>query len=129
MEIVSFEWGEYLARSKETDRDGAVLLGWTGDNGDPDNFLSLLGCEGVGGANRAQWCHEPFQELLTRGRATSDPAERTAIYEEMQEIFKEQAPWATIAHSVVFMPMQPNVEGYVMHPLGGHIFTEVGFAE
>ncbi|MBW2682459.1 MAG: ABC transporter substrate-binding protein, partial [Deltaproteobacteria bacterium] len=36
-EIVSYEWGEYLKRSKDKDRDGAVLLGWTGDNGDPDN--------------------------------------------------------------------------------------------
>ncbi|PIE07015.1 MAG: ABC transporter substrate-binding protein [Rhodobacterales bacterium] len=129
VEVVSFEWGEYLSRSKEVDRDGAVLLGWTGDNGDPDNFLSLLGCDGVGDANRAQWCHEPFQTLLEKGKTISDPAERTAIYEEMQEIVKEQAPWATIAHSVVFMPMLPKVEGYVMHPLGGHIFTEVSLAE
>jgi dipeptide transport system substrate-binding protein len=34
------EWGEYLKISRETNRDGAVLLGWTGDNGDPDNFLA-----------------------------------------------------------------------------------------
>ncbi len=39
--VVSYEWGEYLKRSKNEDRDGAVLLGWTGDNGDPDNFLAV----------------------------------------------------------------------------------------
>jgi ABC-type transport system substrate-binding protein len=45
VEIVSYEWAEYLDRSKAKDRDGAVMLGWTGDNGDPDNFLAvLLGC-------------------------------------------------------------------------------------
>ncbi|MEC6999682.1 ABC transporter substrate-binding protein [Brucella abortus] len=41
-DIVSMEWGEYLKKSSEKDRDGAVIMGWTGDNGDPDNFLGTL---------------------------------------------------------------------------------------
>ncbi len=126
VEIVSYEWGEYLSRSRALDRDGAILLGWTGDNGDPDNFLAvLLGCEGRENSNRAQWCYQPFEDLIQQAKITSDQAERTRLYEEAQVIFKEQAPWATIAHSVVFMPMRPEVEGYVVHPLGGHIFDEV----
>ncbi|MEC9198337.1 MAG: ABC transporter substrate-binding protein [Pseudomonadota bacterium] len=130
VEIVSYEWGEYLDRSKDLDRDGAVLLGWTGDNGDPDNFLAvLLGCDGVGGSNRAQWCYEPFNDVIQKAKTITDQAERTKLYEEAQVIFKEQAPWATIAHSVVFMPMRPEVEGYVVHPLGSHIFTEVSLAQ
>ncbi|WP_132461144.1 ABC transporter substrate-binding protein [Rhodovulum marinum] len=130
VEIVSYEWGEYLSRSRELNRDGAVLLGWTGDNGDPDNFLAvLLGCDGVENSNRAQWCHQPFEDLIQKAKVTTDQAERTKLYEEAQVVFKEQAPWATIAHSVVFMPVRPEVEGYKVHPLGGHIFTEVGLAE
>ncbi|MDU8944166.1 ABC transporter substrate-binding protein [Ovoidimarina sediminis] len=126
VEIVSYEWGEYLSRSRALDRDGAILLGWTGDNGDPDNFLAvLLGCEGRENSNRAQWCHQPFEDLIQKAKVTSDVAERTKLYEEAQVVFKEQAPWATIAHSVVFMPMRPEVKGYVVHPLGGHIFDEV----
>jgi len=31
-EIVTFEWGEYLKRSKKGAHD-TVLLGWTGDKG------------------------------------------------------------------------------------------------
>ena len=107
-----------------------MLLGWTGDNGDPDNFLAvLLGCDGVGGSNRAQWCYQPFEDLIQKAKTTSDIGERTALYEQAQVVFKEQAPWDTIAHSVVFMPMSPAVQGYVMHPLGGHIFTEVDLAQ
>ncbi|MCB1311045.1 MAG: ABC transporter substrate-binding protein [Sedimentitalea sp.] len=130
VEIVSYEWGEYLERSKALDRDGAILLGWTGDNGDPDNFLAvLLGCDAVGASNRAQWCHEPFNDLVQKAKVLPTQAERTPLYEEAQVIFKEQAPWATIAHSVVYMPMRPEVEGYVVHPLGGHIFTRVGLSK
>ena len=130
VEIVSYEWGEYLSRSREIDRDGAVLLGWTGDNGDPDNFLAvLLGCDGIENSNRAQWCYQPFEDLIQAAKVETDPAERTRLYEEAQVVFKDQAPWATIAHSVVYMPVRPEVEGYVVHPLGGHIFYGVTLAE
>ena len=129
-EIVSYEWGEYLERSKALDRDGAILMGWTGDNGDPDNFLAvLLGCDAVGGANRAQWCYQPFDELIQKAKVVSDKAERTKLYEEAQVVFKEQAPWATIAHSVVFEPISPKVQDYKIDPLGGHIFYGVSLSE
>ena len=126
VEIISYEWGEYLKRSKDVNRDGAVLLGWTGDNGDPDNFLAvLLGCDGVGGSNRAQWCYKPFEDLIQKAKVVSDPAERTKLYEAAQIVFKNQAPWATIAHSVVFMPLAKNVENFKIDPFGGHIFYGV----
>ncbi|NBR75625.1 MAG: ABC transporter substrate-binding protein [Gammaproteobacteria bacterium] len=126
VEIISYEWGEYLSRSRALDRDGAILLGWTGDNGDPDNFLAvLLGCAGVENSNRAQWCHKPFDDLIQKAKVTTDVKERTRLYQEAQVVFKDQAPWATIAHSVVFMPMRSEVKGYKVHPLGGHIFYGV----
>lgn len=126
VEIVSYEWGEYLKRSKDLDRDGAVLLGWTGDNGDPDNFMAvLLGCDGVGAANRAQWCYQPFEDAIQKAKIVADPAERTKLYEEAQVIFKEQAPWATIAHSVVFEPVRKEVVDFRIDPFGGHIFYGV----
>jgi dipeptide transport system substrate-binding protein len=125
-EIVSFEWGEYLKRSLEGEHD-TVLLGWTGDNGDPDNFLYvLLSCDAAkDGANRARWCYEPFDELLIQAKRTADRAERTRLYEEAQVVFKEQAPWVTIAHSVVFKPVRNEVVGFKIDPFGGHYFYGV----
>jgi len=129
-EIVSYEWGEYLKLSKDVKRDGAVLLGWTGDNGDPDNFLAvLLGCDAVGGSNRAQWCNKEFDDLVQKAKVTSDVEERTKLYEQAQVVFKREAPWATIAHSVVFMPMSKKVQNYKMDPLGSHRFDGVDIAQ
>ncbi|MAM57495.1 MAG: ABC transporter substrate-binding protein [Salinicola sp.] len=125
-QIVTYEWGEYLKRSSDTKRDGAVILGWTGDNGDPDNFLGvLLGCDGVGGANRSQWCYKPFDDLIQKARTLDSQEERAKLYEQAQEIFKEQAPWDTLAHSTVFMPLRKEVTGYKIDPLGGHSFEGV----
>ena len=131
-EIVSYEWGEYLKKSMEPGRDGAVILGWTGDNGDPDNFLSvLLSCASAepGGANRAFWCNEEFSDLLAKAKASSDPAERTKLYEEAQVIFKDQAPWATLDHSTQYVPMSKKVTGFHMSPLGDFTFDTVDLAE
>jgi dipeptide transport system substrate-binding protein len=130
VEIVSYEWGEYLSRSRAVDRDGAILLGWTGDNGDPDNFLAvLLGCDAVGKSNRAQWCHEPFDDLIQQAKIVSDIDARTELYKQAQVVFKEQAPWATIAHSVVFKPIRKEVQNFKIDPFGGHIFYGVDLAE
>lgn len=124
-EIVSFEWGEYLKRSKAGEHD-TVLLGWTGDNGDPDNFLAvLLGCSGVGGSNRAQWCDDEFEALIQKAKTTTDVAERTELYKQAQAVFKKKAPWATIAHSIVSQPVRIEVKNWKIDPLGGNYFYGV----
>ena len=130
VEIVSYEWAEYLKLSSAKDRDGAVILGWTGDNGDPDNFLdTLLGCNAVGGNNRAQWCNEEFDKLVKAAKQTSDQAERTKLYQEAQVVFKREAPWNTLDHSVVSIPVSKKVSGFVQDPLGYHRFDGVDIAE
>ena len=125
-EIVSYEWGEYLKRSSAGEHE-TVLLGWTGDNGDPDNFLfALLSCEAAkGGANRARWCNQEFNDLITKAQRSSDLAERTKLYEEAQVVFKREAPWNTIAHSVVHQPVRKEVVDYKLDPFGAPIFYGV----
>ena len=48
-EIVSYEWGEYLNRSRELDRDGAILYSCGGDHrrGPVGDTLELAGNDGV----------------------------------------------------------------------------------
>jgi dipeptide transport system substrate-binding protein len=126
VEIVSYEWGEYLKRSKAGEHD-MVLLGWTGDNGDPDNFLNqLLSCGAAkDGGNRARWCDKSFDDDVTQAKQTSDIKKRTALYKAAQVEFKAQAPWVTIAHSLVYEPIRTNVKNYKVDPFGLHVFNDV----
>ncbi len=125
-EIVTYEWGKYLERAKDLDRDGALLLGTTSDNGDPDNILGrLLVCDGIGGSNVAQWCDQQFDKLIQQARIEIDHEKRVELYERAQVVFKEKAPWATIAHSVVFQPIRQEVKNYKIDPFGGHVFYGV----
>ena len=126
VKLVSYEWGEYRKRLQAGEHQMG-LLGWTGDNGDPDNFFFLLGCAGAreGGQNLSKWCNKEFDDLMLSARTLSDTKERTAIYEKMQEIAKAEAPQVTIAHSTVFEPIRKEVEGYKVSPLGRHEFQAV----
>ncbi len=129
-EIVTYDWSEYLKRSLEKDRDGAVMLGWTGGIADPDNFLAaLLGCEAVGSSNRANWCNADFEKLIQAAKLTTDQAERAKLYEQAQVIFKEQAPWLTIAHQIVEQPLSAKVKDFRVDPFGGFLFEDVDIEE
>ncbi len=125
-EIKSFEWGEYRKRAQAGEHQMAQL-GWTGDNGDPDNFFRvLLGCDAAkAGGNIAKWCHKPFEDLIVEAVRTTDMAKRTDLYKKAQVIFKEEAPWLTIAHSVQYLAAAKNVEGLKLSPFGAHIFYGV----
>ena len=125
--IVSYEWGEYRKRAQQGEGQ-AVQLGWTGDNGDPDNFFTVnASCAAArpGGNNIPKWCNKDFDALIGKAQALSDQAERAKLYEQAQVVMHEDAPYFLIAHSVVFLPMRKNVDGYVMDPLGGHHFESV----
>jgi dipeptide transport system substrate-binding protein len=126
-EIKSFEWGEYRKRIQNGEHQTAQL-GWTGDNGDPDNFLhTLLGCDAAkpGGGNTAKWCDKSFDDLVTKAKVVSDQTARTELYRKAQVVFKEQAPWFTIAHAVQLKPMRKEVVDFKLSPFGRHTFYGV----
>jgi len=122
--LLTFEWGEYRKRSK-TGEQHAMMFGWSGDNGDPDNFFAnLLSCPAVkGGGNVARWCNKPFEDLIIKAAQTPKQADRAKLYEQAQVIVKEEAPWITIAHSVRFDPLRKEVQGYKMDATAHHYFN------
>jgi dipeptide transport system substrate-binding protein len=125
--IVSYEWGEYRKRAQNGEHQTAQL-GWTGDNGDPDNFLQvLLGCEAAkpGGSNIAKWCNKEFEDLTIQAKRQADQSKREELYKKAQVIFKEEAPWITIAHSVQYKPVRKEVVDFKLSPFGRHTFYGV----
>ena len=126
--LVTYEWAEYRKRAKQGEHQ-VVMFGWSGDNGDPDNFfVPLLGCEAVkGGGNNARWCNQAFEDLVIKAAQTPKQADRAKLYEQAQVIFKEEAPWITLAHSIRFDPVRAEVKGYKMDATAHHYFdtTEV----
>lgn len=128
--IVSYEWGEYLKRMRSGDHQTG-MMGWNGDNGDPDNFLNtLLSCAAVEqGSNYAKFCHKPFNDVVTQAAQEINHEKRVELYKQAQVIFKEQAPWVTIAHSTTYFPVRKEVTGYKVSPFSLHNFYGVDLAK
>ena len=131
-EIKSFEWGEYRKRMQAGEHQMG-MLGWTGDNGDPDNFLAHAARLRFGQDQRQQ----RRQVLLPAVRGPGPEGEddhrarpaRQQLYEQAQVIFKEQAPWFTIAHAVQLKPVRKEVIDFKLSPFGRHTFYGVDIKE
>ncbi|SUI41364.1 Dipeptide-binding protein [Serratia marcescens] len=65
-----------------------VMMGWTGDNGDPDNFFAtLFSCAAAkDGSNYSRWCYKPFEDLIQPARAESNHDKRIELYKQAQVV-------------------------------------------
>jgi dipeptide transport system substrate-binding protein len=122
--IVSYEWGEYLKRIRNGEHDMAEV-GWTGDNGDPDNFFATLTSCAAAKGSVTRWCNKEFDDLVNKAATLNTQAARASLYEQAQVIQHREAPFFLIAHSIVYLPMRKNVVGFTMSPLGDHDFRTI----
>ncbi|TVY08586.1 ABC transporter substrate-binding protein [Paenibacillus cremeus] len=126
--IASPEWATYLEDAKKGEKDDMYMLGWTGDNGDPDNFIySLLDKDTVGGNNRSFYASEELHPLLVEAQSATDKAKREELYKKAQVIIKKDAPWVPLVHSTPLMAAKANLAGFVPSPTGSEAYTDVYF--
>lgn len=121
-EIVSMDWATYLEKGEFGEHE-LYLLGWTGDNGDPDNFLYVLLDKDnakVGSAgNVAFYVNDKVHELLIAAQKETDQAKRAKLYEEAQAIIHQDAPWVPLVHSTPPIAAKKSVKNFIPHPTGG----------
>ncbi|WP_296231709.1 ABC transporter substrate-binding protein [uncultured Pseudomonas sp.] len=128
-EIRVIEWGELIRRAKAGEHD-LLFMGWAGDNGDPDNFLTpQFSCASVeSGLNFARFCDEALDKLIADGKTSSDQSERSRLYHQAQQIIQEQALWLPLAHPTAFALLSEKVQGYKVSPFGRQDFASVQIA-
>ncbi|GGE29042.1 ABC transporter substrate-binding protein [Pullulanibacillus camelliae] len=126
--IVENDWDTHLAKTEDGEHD-AALMGWTGDNGDPDNFLYVLldkdNAKKGSAGNIAFYKNDQVHDLLKKGQITMDQNDRTEIYKQVQEIVHNDAPWVPIAYTTPPMAVNKKVMDYVPHPTGSEPFNYI----
>jgi peptide/nickel transport system substrate-binding protein len=126
--LVTYEWGTYLQKTGTGEHD-MCLLGWTGDNGDADNFLNVLLSSKTAteenALNVAYYKNPEVDKILDQARTTIDENERERLYFQAQEMLVEAAPWVPIAYVKPPVGLQDQVQGYQPNPTGGEPFNTV----
>ena len=125
-EIRVIEWGELIRRAKAGEHD-LLFMGWAGDNGDPDNFLSpQFSCAAVtSGTNFARYCDPRLDQLISAGKTTTDQSVRSRLYQQAQAQIQQQALWLPLAHPTAAVLLRSDVVGYRVNPFGRQDFAGV----
>ena len=104
------------------------MIGWTGDNGDPDNFV----CELYSSRNPADDTtrfHDPdVDRLCIEGLAETDHDKRVAIYQQVQKLVWQGAPWLFINSVEQVRAIRPDVHGFQLNPTQMFFDMEKGVA-
>ncbi|WP_423803706.1 ABC transporter substrate-binding protein [Paraglaciecola polaris] len=124
--IVSYEWSTFRARLNQGLHD-SVLIGWSADNGDPDNFFRpLLTCSAIeSGTNRARWCSKEYDTLIDKALTYTNQEDRAYFYSKAIELINEKMPLMPIAHAFRYQAYRDNVTGIEINPYGGIQFRNV----
>jgi peptide/nickel transport system substrate-binding protein len=124
--IESPEWAVYLQDTEKGEKDDLYMLGWTGDNGDPDNFLyTLLDKETIGSNNYSFYVNEDLHTILARAQSEPDQAKRAEDYKKAQEIIKADAPWIPLVHSTPLLAAKKGLKGFVPSPTGSETYANI----
>ncbi|MNW31217.1 Heme-binding protein A precursor [compost metagenome] len=126
--IQSPEWATYLDDLKVGKKDDLYMLGWTGDNGDPDNFIyTLLDKDTIPGNNRSFYVNEELHTILVEAQKEVDQDKRAELYKQAQVIIKEDAPWIPLVHTTPLMAASSNLKGYTPSPTGSEPYASIYF--
>jgi cationic peptide transport system substrate-binding protein len=124
--IVSYEWNTFLQRLKLGEHQ-SVLLGWSADHPDPDNFFTpMLSCSAADtGSNITFWCNREYDAIIKKALLTTDINQRKEYYTQAMAILTQEIPLIPIAHSKRYQARGNNVKGNILGPFGGINFYQV----
>jgi peptide/nickel transport system substrate-binding protein len=115
------DWATYL-EDRNALKFPIWMLGWIGDNGDPDNFLYTF----FGNLrNDNSWDNAAVRALLRQAQQSVDTSEREAIYREVNRVVEAEAPRIPVAYSTPALLARAYVKGYLPHPTATEYYNAV----
>ncbi|OUR96133.1 hypothetical protein A9Q84_07160 [Halobacteriovorax marinus] len=113
IKVINNPWPEL---QKKITKRQVMLYGiaWGADYPDAENFLQLLyGPNKSPGANGSGYNNPEFNKLFKTSSIMQDSPERTALYEKMNRIAADQAPWIYGVHRQNFTLRHSFLKNYM----------------
>jgi peptide/nickel transport system substrate-binding protein len=123
VQLQTTDWAVYLDKRKNGQLP-LYMLGWTGDNGDPDNFVCYFFCSP--GASREGFYSNPqLTEVLLDAQKLTDQSKRAALYRKAEQMIHDDVARVFIANNQPPLPFSKKVKGYVANPTNSEFFNTV----
>lgn len=105
------------------------LMGWVGDNGDPDNYLFVLFDKDnatLGRARNLSFLKDAeLHSLLLEAQQGRERAGRSKIYKRAQARIGALAPWIPLVHSEIAVVARSDIQGIVISASAQVLFEKV----
>ena len=104
----------YVGRLNDGTAGHLYLFGWTGDFGDPDDFLGVFFQ-----TPQKQWGfnNPALFAVLNRAEQATAKAVRTKLYQQANRMVMRSLPGVPYVHTEPALGFRKNVEGYVASPV------------
>jgi len=120
------DWPTYLASRREGKLAGLYMLGWGGDNGDPDNFTGYFFGAGAEPIQREGWYQNAeLADLLYQALTNPDRAAREEMYKQAEQIMHDDVMRIWLGHNNTPLIFSSKVSGYQAQPVGADYYEGV----
>jgi oligopeptide transport system substrate-binding protein len=122
-------WEQFLEDlSDPTSPYQMYQLGWIADYPDPQNFLEVL-FHSDSAQNHGHYNNPELDALLDKARATQDPEERLALYQQAEQMILDDAAWIPLYFGVENWLVKPYIHNFRIPPIKIPKFQYVQIAE
>ena len=120
VKIETYEWNTFLGQVNPGLEGKADMAEMAWMTNDPDTlpFLTLRteAFPSEGGFNSGYYSNPEVDALLNQARVSVESEERATLYQQLQEIVHEDAPWVFVANWVQGAVTTANIEGFSLQP-------------
>ncbi len=121
--IDPYDWTTYKEKTIAGDYD-ICFYGWSGDNGDPDNFMNLMSDTNAG-MNVARFnlakndddkaAYKEYVEMISNAAKEPSGDSRNAMYAKMEQFVADKAIWLPISHQQDITACRSNIHDFKYH--------------